>query len=102
METVVKDEVKIDFHPYITKINTICRGEPIIPGTRTTVRTIVQNYKMDLSIEEILRELPHLTPAQVHDALSYYYHHQQEIEELIRVNEDEDHWKGYIKNKVKK
>jgi len=30
---------------------------------------------MGLSVEEILEGLPHLTPAQVYEALSYYHDH---------------------------
>jgi uncharacterized protein (DUF433 family) len=30
--------------------------------------------------EEILEKYPHLTLAQVYDALSYYYDHQEEID----------------------
>lgn len=30
--------------------------------------------------EEILRQYPHLTPAEVHSALAYYYDHSAEID----------------------
>jgi len=38
---------------------------------------------MGLSVEEILEGLPHLNPAQVFAALSYYHAHQAEIEHDI-------------------
>jgi hypothetical protein len=44
--------------------------------------------KLGYSIEEILDGLPHLTPAQVYDALSYYHDHQAEIESDIATSED--------------
>jgi hypothetical protein len=50
----------------------------------------VQNYRRGLSVEEILHEFPHLTPAQVHDALSYYYDHRAEIDQEIVELEDLD------------
>jgi hypothetical protein len=35
------------------------------------------------SAEEILRQYPHLTAAEVHAALAYYYDHQKEIDAEI-------------------
>jgi uncharacterized protein (DUF433 family) len=71
---------------YITQSPDVCGGRPIIKGTRTPVRTIAGYYKMGLSVEEILEGLPHLTPAQIHEALSYYYDHVDEIEQDIAAN----------------
>jgi len=68
---------------YIAREPGVCGGRPIIRGTRTTVKAIVGYYKLGLSVEEILEGLPHLTPAQVYEALSYYYDHQEEIEQDI-------------------
>jgi hypothetical protein len=47
------------------------------------VKTIVGYYKLGLSVEEILEGLPHLSPAQVYEALSYYHDHTPEIEQDI-------------------
>lgn len=68
---------------YITSVPGLCGGRPVISGTRTSVKAIVGYYKMGLSIEEILEGLPHLTPAQIYEALSYYHDHQAEIEQDI-------------------
>ena len=68
---------------YIEQVPGICAGRPTIKGTRTPVKTIVGYYKMGLSIEEILEGFPHLTPAQVYEALSYYHDHQAQIEQDI-------------------
>jgi len=73
-------------HRYIVSNDRILSGEPIIEGTRTPVRSIVENWRMGLRPEEIPRHLPHLTLAQVFDALSYYSDHQQEIDEYIERN----------------
>ena len=74
---------------YVIRVPGICGGRPIIKGTRTPVKTIVGYHKMGLSVEEILEGLPHLTPAQVYEALSYYYDHQSEIEQDIREGQVE-------------
>lgn len=76
-------------HPYVTKRQTVCGGRSIIDGTRIPVWSLIKWYKIGMSIEEIMREFPDLPPAQVHDAFSYYYDHQAEIERDIWENENE-------------
>lgn len=61
-------------------------GEPIIKGTRTSVRAIVENWRMGLSPEDIVRGLPHLTLAEIFEAMSYYYDNKAEIDEYIERN----------------
>jgi len=73
-------------HPHIVRVEDVCGGRPVIRGTRTSVRSIVGYYKLGMSVEEILEGLPHLTAAQVYDALSYYHDNQEEIEKDIREN----------------
>lgn len=73
-------------HCYIVCDPVILGGEPIIKGTRTPVRAVVENWRLGLSPEEIVIHLPHLTLAQVFDALSYYSDHQKEIDTFIEKN----------------
>lgn len=73
-------------HCYITRNEEILGGEPVIRGTRTPVRAIVELWRMGTAPEEIPRHLPHLTLAQVFDALSYYSDHQPEINTYIERN----------------
>lgn len=73
-------------HCYIIRNNAILGGEPIIKGTRTSVRDIVENWRLGLSPEEIVIHFPHLTLAQVFDALSYYSDNQDEINTYIEQN----------------
>ncbi|MCR4292039.1 MAG: DUF433 domain-containing protein [Candidatus Kuenenia sp.] len=42
-----------------------------------------------MSVEDIIREFPQLTPSQIHDAFSYYYDDQEEVEKDIAENENE-------------
>lgn len=69
--------------PYITRNPDVCGGQPVLAGTRTPVKSIVGYYKMGMSVEEILEGLPHLSPAQVFAALSYYHDHQSAVEQDI-------------------
>jgi uncharacterized protein (DUF433 family) len=71
---------------YITRNPQILSGEPIINGTRTPVRAIVENWRLGIKPEEIPLHLPHLTLAQVFDALSFYLDNQPEINEYIERN----------------
>ncbi|MBN3872598.1 DUF433 domain-containing protein [Nostoc sp. JL33] len=71
---------------YVTRNPEILSGEPIITGTRTSVRTIVGLWRLGIMPEEILNHLPHLTLAQVFNALSFYLDHQAEINEYIERN----------------
>ncbi|MDJ1170790.1 MULTISPECIES: DUF433 domain-containing protein [Roseofilum] len=75
---------------YVTRNPEILGGEPIIIGTRTSVRAIVGFWKMNIQPEEILDHLPHLTLAQVFDALSFYCDHRAGIDEYIEKNQVPD------------
>lgn len=74
-------------HLYVGSNNEILGGEPVIRGTRTPVRAIVELWRQGTAAEEICRHLPHLTLAQVFDALSYYSDHQDEINAYIERNQ---------------
>lgn len=73
-------------HCHIVRNSEILSGEPIIKGTRTPVRALVELWRLGVSPEEIPHRLPHLALAQVFDALSYYLDHQAEINEYIERN----------------
>jgi uncharacterized protein (DUF433 family) len=73
-------------HRYIVSDNEILGGEPIIGGTRTPVRAVAELWRLGFSPEEITLHLPHLSLAQVFDALSYYSDHQSEINDYIAQN----------------
>ena len=72
---------------YVTRNAAILGGEPIITGTRTSVRAIVGLWRLGTMPEEIPNHLPHLTLAQIFDALSFYLDHQAEVNEYIEQNQ---------------
>ncbi|MFH1703718.1 MAG: DUF433 domain-containing protein [Nitrospirota bacterium] len=90
METLIKTE-----HPYIVRKSGVCGGSPIIDGSRITVRLIAQLVKTGSSAEEILASYPHLSLAQIHDAISYYFDHREEIEQDIEDNKIKNIMKKY-------
>lgn len=76
---------------YIVSDAALLKGEPIVVGTKTPVRAIVEIWRLGTSPEEIPSHLPHLTLAQVFDALSYYTDHQTEINGYIEHNRVPEH-----------
>jgi uncharacterized protein (DUF433 family) len=77
-------------HLYIVTDDQILGSEPIIEGTRTPVRAIVELWRQGIAPEMIPAHLPHLTLAQVFDALSYYSDHQEAINQYIEHNQVPD------------
>ncbi len=75
---------------YVERNSEILSGEPVVTGTRTSVRAIVGLWRLGIMPEEILVHLPHLTLAQVFDALSFYQDNQPEINEYIERNQVPD------------
>lgn len=78
-------------HRYIVTDDDILSGEPIIAGTRTPVRAIVELWRLGTAPEQIPNRLPHLTLAQVFDALSYYSDHQDQIHAYIERDSVPEH-----------
>ncbi len=73
-------------HIYVVKDENILSGEPILKGTRTPVRAVVEMRRLGIAPEEIPHHLPHLTLSAVLDALSYYRDHQAEINAFMEKN----------------
>jgi len=69
--------------PRIIRRPDVSGGEPIIHGTRISVRDIVERVQAHQSVEDILAALPHLTAAQCYAALAYYHDHRSELDRLI-------------------
>ena len=75
-------------HPHIWRRPGVCGGAPVIRGTRIAVRLVVDHgIRGGATPEEMLRAWPHLTLAQIYDALSYYYDHKKEIDRELRAEE---------------
>lgn len=75
-------------HPHIYSSPEMHQGEPTILGSSITVRTIIEQLRVSRSVEELFEAYPSLSPAQVYDALAYYYDHTAEIENYIRENQE--------------
>jgi uncharacterized protein (DUF433 family) len=72
----------------------------IVAGTRTSVATIVRYVHTGYDAQTIATEiLPHLTLAQVHSALAYYFEHQETVEAEIAADTDQV-WQVRLKEMV--
>ena len=83
---VARPAGEVTEHPYIERQANVLSGEPVVKGTRTPVRAIVEHWKFGDPPDEIARKLPHLRLAHIFDALSYYDDHRYEIERYIVLN----------------
>ena len=73
-------------HLSVVTDDRILHGKSIIVGTRTPVRAIVTLWRQGIAPETIPAHLPHLTLAQIFDALSHYSDHLDEINRFIERN----------------
>ncbi|MGH9945615.1 MAG: DUF433 domain-containing protein [Pyrinomonadaceae bacterium] len=71
---------------YIESKPGVVGGEPVIKGTRVSVRTIVLAWRRGILPEEMPLHYPTVTVAEVFEALSYYSDNQAEINGYIERN----------------
>src|SRR4051794_12042016 len=70
-------------HPYVVRIPDVCGGRPIIVGTRLTVQFVIEQLAAGDTPNDIVESFPTVTLAAIHDAISYYYDHQHDIDDDI-------------------
>lgn len=61
----------IDYQRYIVRDPAVCGGEPVIKGTRVTIRTVLASLAEGLSVEEIVKEFPTLDEAAVRAIIAF-------------------------------
>ena len=72
----------------MTDIRKVKNGNPVIKGTRTRVIDIgIECEYLGMSPDEIARAHPHISLAQIHEALAYFYKHIKEMREKIKKDE---------------
>lgn len=50
----------MNYQPFITHDPALCGGEPVVTGTRVTVRTILASLADGMSAEDIVADFPTL------------------------------------------
>jgi uncharacterized protein (DUF433 family) len=61
----------MEFRDYIVSDKSICGGQPVIRGTRITLRTVLAFLADGDSIEEILKAFPTLSHEAVRAVIAY-------------------------------
>jgi uncharacterized protein (DUF433 family) len=61
----------IDYQKFIERRPQICGGEPVIKGTRVTVRTILASLAEGASVQEIVADFPTVSPEAVRAMIAY-------------------------------
>ncbi len=84
-------------HAYVEVVEKITGPQAIVKGTRVPVSIIIGYLRMGETPESLVeRVLPHLTLAQVYDALSYYHDHLDEIEREM-IENTEEYGRAYLR-----
>ena len=72
----------------ITRTVGVCGGDPCIAGTRIPVWVLYRARQLGATDRKILRMYPRLKTADLKSAWAYVQAHPDEIERMIRENED--------------
>jgi uncharacterized protein (DUF433 family) len=71
-------------HPHVEVVESRSGPRAVVRGTRVGVDVVVGYERAGYTPQQIVDDiLPHLTLAQVYDALSYFHEHLDEIEEVL-------------------
>ena len=74
-------------HPRIVMTPGTCGGKPRIDETRIRVQDIVIWTEKGDTADDIINHYPHLSLADVHAALAYYYDNQELVDQQIMESE---------------
>ena len=92
MNVVKSQAVLVDANgePLVRKTSGVCGADACIRKTRVMVWLLVSFKKGGLTEQELLRNYPSLTPADLAAAWEYYRLNPQELDEAIRANKEDE------------
>lgn len=61
----------MNYEDYILRDAAVCGGEPVVKGTRVTVRTILASLAEGASTQDILVDFPSLTELSVRAVIAF-------------------------------
>lgn len=61
----------MNFKPYITRDPKICGGDPVVAGTRITVRTVLASLAEGMDAEDLLADFPTLSRDAVRAVIAF-------------------------------
>jgi uncharacterized protein (DUF433 family) len=84
-------------HAYIEVVEQATGSQALLKGTRIPVSIIIGYLRLGETPESLVGKiLPHLTLAQVYDALGYFHDHRDDIEQELLEN-TEEHSRAYLR-----
>ena len=63
--------MRVDFQQFIERRPQVCGGDPVVKGTRVTVRTILASLAEGASTEEIVTDFPTVSREAVRAIIAY-------------------------------
>ncbi len=63
--------MSMNYLQYIQRDPSICGGEPVVTGTRVTIRTVLASLAEGMSEEDILKDFPTLTQDSVRAVIAF-------------------------------
>jgi len=85
-------------YAHIVKRPGYCGGKAAIEKARIRVNNIASLLKQGKAPEQMIEAYPHLTMAQVHGALVYYYDHTEEID--AEIERDQGRYERHLRAKA--
>jgi len=61
----------MDYREYITRDPEICGGQPVIRGSRVTLRTVLASLAEGASVAEIVADFPSLSETDVRAVIAF-------------------------------
>ena len=61
----------MNYRRYIVRDAAVCGGEPVVKGTRVTVRTILSSLAEGMSVAEIVRDFPTVDEKAVRAVIAF-------------------------------
>lgn len=61
----------MNYGEYIVRDPAVCGGEPVIKGSRVTVRTVLASLAEGMSVEEIVKDFPTLDETAVRAVIAF-------------------------------
>jgi uncharacterized protein (DUF433 family) len=61
----------MNYRPYITRDPAVCGGEPVVTGTRVTVRTVLASLAEGMDADALLQDYPTLTRDAVRAVVAF-------------------------------
>jgi uncharacterized protein (DUF433 family) len=58
-----------------------------VTGTRVTLESILREFQLGATAEQIQESFPSITLAQIYGAIAYYLNHSEDVEQYLRERE---------------